>query len=194
VPSDPQGVSRARVLPKARTAEAVERFEGARRRYAEHRPEVVGATKGGSPVIFSARPQRKRCLRAGTVRTTKGVEHGDYPCLRVQAKYFSVPRSAPGSRRAIQQPVAAQQQARIRNGAIGAVKAHRSQSPLWGHFEGGPAKTFNGFRAADGRGRVNIAIAALRRSDKVGICPIVEGEAVERGYRLGGGDERRRHP
>src|SRR6266446_1057122 len=85
-----QGESRAGVLPLARTAEAVERFEGARRRYAEHRPEVVGATKGGSPVILSARPQRKRCLWARTVRTSEGVEHGEYPRLRVQAEYFAV--------------------------------------------------------------------------------------------------------
>ncbi len=86
-----QGESCARVLPKARTAEAVERFEGARGRYAEHRPEVVGATKGGSPVILSAGPQRKRCLWAGTVRTSEGVEHCERPRLRVQVEYFSVP-------------------------------------------------------------------------------------------------------
>src|SRR6266436_2054014 len=170
-----QGESAAKRVGAVRTAEAVKRFEGTRGRYAEHSPEVAGSASVGSPVILSAGPQRKRCLWAGTVRTSKGVEHGDCPRLRVQTEHFSAPRSDPCRRRSIQQPVATQHQARIRNGAIGAVKAERSQSPLWSDCEGCPAKTSSGFRAADGCSSVNVAIAALRRSRKVGICPIVEG-------------------
>src|SRR5260370_6096456 len=86
-----QGESAAERVGPVRTAEAVERFEGARGRYAEHRPEIVGSTSVGSPVILSAGPQRKRCLWVGTVRTSEGVEHGERPRLRVQAEHFSGP-------------------------------------------------------------------------------------------------------
>jgi hypothetical protein len=121
------------------------------------------------------------------------VEHGGCPRLRVQAEYFSFPEAPPEDVVPYNNPLRPS-----RNPASGMAPSVPSRvnevSPLCGDFEGCPVKTFNGFRTADRRSSVNVAIAALRRSRKVGVSPIVEGEAVERGYRLSGGDERGRHP